>query len=124
VECIGGVERLSNVPILPCLFALLLSSSVLSAEPVALRYREGPLHGFLVLRTLEGTVIANGYLVQVPHGDRITSRLAFRFKDGSIDDETAVCSQRGAFRLISDHHIQKGPSFPQAIDMSLEPSTR
>lgn len=108
---------IKRVPILPCLFPLLLTSSVLSAEPVAVRYREGPLHGFLLLRTLEGTVIGNGDLVQVPHGDRITSRLVFRFKDGSIDDESAVYSQRGVFQLISDHHIQKGPSFPQAIDL-------
>ena len=114
---------IKRVPILPCLFPLLLTSSVLSAEPVAVRYREGPLHGFLILRTLEGTVIGNGDLVQVPHGDRITSRLVFRFKDGSIDDESAVYSQRGVFQLISDHHIQKGLSFPQAIDMSLETST-
>jgi len=96
---------------------------VLSAEPVAVRYREGTLHGFLVLRTLEGTVIASGDLVQVSHGDQITSRLVYHFKDGSIDDEAAVYSQRDVFRLINDHHIQKGPSFPQPVDMSLETSS-
>jgi hypothetical protein len=106
-----------------CFLALLFIGGTLSAEPVAVRYREGTLHGFLVLRTLEGAVIANGDQVQVLRGDQVTSRLVFRFKDGSIDDETAVYSQHGIFRLISYHHIQKGPSFPQSIDMSLETST-
>lgn len=96
---------------------------MLLAEPVAVRYREGTLHGFLVLRTLEGTVIASGDLVQVSDGDRITSHLLYQFKDGLIDDETSVYSQRDVFRLISDHHVQNGPSFPQPVDMSLETST-
>ncbi|HET9374567.1 MAG TPA: hypothetical protein VFO40_06315 [Chthoniobacterales bacterium] len=111
------------MPILRCFFALLFISSVLSAEPVAVRYREGTLHGFLVLRTLGGTVIGSADLVQASHGDQITSRLVYHFKDGSIDDETAVYSQRDVFRLINDHHIQKGPSFPQPVDMSLETSS-
>jgi hypothetical protein len=105
------------------LFALLLAFRVTLAEPVAVRHREGTLHGFLLVRTLEGTAIATGDLIQVPHGDRINSRAVFRFKDGSIDDETTVYSQNGVFRLISDHHIQKGPSFPTPIDMSIETST-
>ena len=35
----------------------------------------------------------------------------FRFKDGSLLDETAVFSQQGHFVLITDHLIQKGPAF-------------
>jgi hypothetical protein len=105
------------------LLALPLTCGVLSAEPVAVRHREGTVHGFLLVRTVEGTAIATGDLLQVPDGDRITSRLVFHFKDGSIDDETAVYSQRGVFRLISDHHVQKGSSFPNPIDMSIETST-
>src|SRR5260221_11580099 len=94
------------------LLLLLLTCRVMSAEPVAVRHREGTIHGFLLVRTLEGTAIATGDLVQVPHGDRINSRIVFRFKDGSIDDEATVYSQNGVFRLISDHHVQRGPSFP------------
>jgi hypothetical protein len=48
------------------------------------------------------------------------SRLLFRFKDGSVDDETMVFSQRGTFQLITDHHVQKGPSFPQPMDLSID----
>ena len=102
---------------------LLLTYCVASAEPVAVRYREGTLHGFLLVRTLEGTVIATGDLMQVPHGDRVNSHIVLHFKDGSIDDETTVYSQNGVFRLISDHHVQMGSSFPNPVDMSIETST-
>jgi hypothetical protein len=61
-----------------------------------------------------------GDLFQVVRGDQVTSRLLFRFKDGSVDDETAVFSQRGDFQLITDHHIQKGPSFPHPMDLSID----
>jgi hypothetical protein len=84
------------------------------------RHKEGTVHGFLALRSNEGRVIAVGDLLQVVSGDRVTSRLLFRFKDGSVDDETAVFSQRGNFQLITDHHIQKGPSYPQPMDLSID----
>jgi hypothetical protein len=89
-------------------------------ESIPVRHVEGTIHGFLVLRTQEGHAIASGDLTQVIRGEQITSRLIFRFKDGSVDDETAVFSQRGNFQLITDHHIQKGPSFPHAMDMSID----
>jgi hypothetical protein len=89
-------------------------------ESIPVRYKQGTVHGFLALRSKEGRVLAVGDLFQVIRGDRVTSRLLFRFKDGSVDDETAVFSQRGNFQLITDHHIQKGPSFPHPIDMSID----
>jgi hypothetical protein len=61
---------------------------VLPAAAVAVRYLEGLVHGFLVLRTLEGDILADSDLIQVAHGDRVTSRLVLHFKDGSIHDET------------------------------------
>jgi hypothetical protein len=84
---------------------------------------EGSGHGFLTLRTMEGKTLAVGDLTQVIRGDRVVSHLVFRFKDGSIDDETAVFSQRDNLRLISNRHIQKGPMFPNATDVSITPST-
>jgi hypothetical protein len=90
------------------------------AESVPARHMEGTVHGFLALRSKEGRVLAVGDLFQVVRGDRVTSRLLFRFKDGSVDEETAVFSQRGNFQLITDHHIQKGPSFPQPLDLSID----
>jgi hypothetical protein len=100
-----------------------LLTGALSAEPVAVRYVAGMVHGFLVLRTAEGETLATGDLVQLAHGDRITTKLVFRFKDGSIDDETTVYSQRGTFRLLKDHHVQKGPAFLHPMDLSIDTTT-
>ncbi len=88
--------------------ALLLALSA-GAEPVRVRHPEGIVHGFLALRTPDGTRIADGDLIQNVSGARVTSRLVFRFKDGSTHDEEAVFSQQQDFRLIRDHLVQKGP---------------
>lgn len=71
-----------------------------SAEPVRVRYTEGILHGFLELQTLDGKTIAYGEITQVVRESRVHSRLLFRFKDGSIYDDSTVFSQRGTFRLL------------------------
>ena len=97
-----------------------LWSAALIAEPVTVRHTEGIVHGFLTLRTLGGTLIANGDLIQAARGNRVTSRLVFHFKDGSIREETAIFSQRGSFRLLHDHLVQKGPSFPRSLDLSID----
>src|SRR3990170_1703391 len=97
---------------------MLLQPGPLAAEPVAVRFREGSVRGFLALRTLEGKILAAGDLTQTVRGNQVVSRLVFRFKDGSVDDETAVFSQERNFRLITNHHIQKGPSFPHPTDVS------
>jgi len=84
------------------------------------KHPEGTVRGFLVLRSLDGNDLADGDLVQTVSGDRVTSRVVFRFRDGSSHDETAVFSQRDQFALVSDHLIQKGPSFPHPIDSTIE----
>jgi hypothetical protein len=99
--------------------ALLLPGS-LPAEQVAVRQTEGLVHGFLALRKTAGMTLADGELLQVARGDQVTSRLVFHFKDGSLLDETAVFSQRGHFQLMSDHLVQKGPSFPQPLEMTID----
>jgi hypothetical protein len=95
-------------------------TAVVHAEPIPVRYPQGSGHGFLALRTLEGALIATGESTQTVRGDRVTSRLVFHFRDGSIDDDLTVFTQRGTFRLISDHHIQRGPSFPKPIDFLID----
>ena len=65
-----------------------------TAEPVTVRFTEGIMRGFPVLRSQSGEKLAQGELVQVPRGDVVESRLIFRFKDGSIYDERVVFSQR------------------------------
>jgi hypothetical protein len=89
----------------------MLPPTALTAEGVAVRYREGVSHGFLVLRTPDGKPIADGEPTQVSQGDHVTSHMWFKFKDGSSYDQTTVFSQRGSFRLLHDHVVQKGPAF-------------
>ena len=91
-----------------------------AAAQVKVRYTEGLVHGFLTLKTLDGTHLADGDLIQSASGTRVTSRLVFRFKDGSLQDETAIFSQRQSFRLLSDHLVQKGPAFPHPLDMTID----
>jgi hypothetical protein len=110
----------------PAIFLMIMTvllTGALSAEPVSVRYPQGELHGFLVLRTESGETLATGDLAQLSRGGQITTKLVFHFKDGSIDDETTVYSQRGMFRLIKNHHIQKGPSFPHPLDLSIDTAT-
>src|ERR1700737_2271577 len=104
--------------------AALAGPAMLPANPVAVRYAEGVVRGFLALRTLDGTLLANGDLIQVARGDRVTSQVAFHFKDGSLHDETVVFSQRNRFRLLSDHVVQKGPAFRQPLDMTINAESR
>ncbi len=114
--------RPGNV-VLVLICAAALESSYLKAQPVAVRQTEGTVHGFLTLSSLNGDVVAHGDLEQVSHGSRVTSRLVFHFKDGSVQDETTVFSQSGHFRLLSDHLIQKGASFKRQMDLSVNAST-
>jgi hypothetical protein len=101
----------------------LLWPGVLHAEQVAVRHTEGLVHGFLILRSTAGVALAEGELLQSASGDRVTSRLVFRFKDGSLLDETTVFSQRGHFQLISDRLVQKGPTFAEPLEMSIDCGT-
>jgi hypothetical protein len=117
---LGSLVR-THAPRIVAAFIWLIASGTLSrGEQVAVRHAEGLVHGFLTLRTLDGQLLADGDLLQNARGARVTSRLVFRFKDGSLHDETAVFSQRQQFRLVSDRLIQKGPAFPQPIDMTID----
>jgi hypothetical protein len=100
-----------------------LCSGQLLAEQVPVRYTEGLVHGFLVLRSQAGETLADGELRQTAHGNQVTTKLEFHFKDGSLHQETTVAYQGKTFQLISDHLIQKGPSFPHPIDVSITKSS-
>jgi hypothetical protein len=104
-----------------CAAVLAFAFSILaSAAPIPVRHPEGTLHGFLALTTEQGQVLADGDLIEIVRGDRVTTHLTFHFKDGSLDDETTVYTQRGVFRLISERHIQRGPYFPHPLDMTID----
>ena len=93
------------------------------AAPVAVRHPEGAAHGFLVIRDDQGKIIAAGDIIQVCHGTRVSAHLVFHFRDGSIDDERSVFTDDKNFHLISDRHIQKGPSFPHPTDIAIDAPT-
>lgn len=103
------------------LAALLLAVAVATAaaEPIPVRYAEGVTYGFLVLRSPAGDIIAEGDLLQVSRPEAIESRLVFRFRDGSLHDETAVFAQQSVFTLRSYKLLQRGPSFPEEVEVSL-----
>jgi hypothetical protein len=98
----------------------LLSASAAVADPVAVRFAEGIGRGFPVLRDANGRTIAHGDLMQVPRGDRIENRLTFRFRDGSFYDEQVVFSQRDVFTLLSYRIVQRGLSFPETVEASID----
>jgi hypothetical protein len=93
------------------------------AEVVPVRYPEGFSHGFLALKNPAGGTVASGDFISTTRGNRVTTHLVYRFKDGSIDDEVAVFSQRGHFQLISDHHVQKGPAFELPLETTIVVAT-
>jgi hypothetical protein len=68
-------------------------------------------------------LLADGDQTEVADGDNVTSRLTFHFLDGSIHDETTVYTQHGVFRILRDHLVQKGPSFKDPVDISIDGST-
>jgi hypothetical protein len=109
-----------------CLLALanlFLPPHPAAAAPVGVRFVEGSLHGFVVLRTLDNTLIASGDLIQMRRGAAIESRMVFHFKDGSLSDETTVFTQEKVFTLQSYRLVQRGPAFTDDTEISLERPT-
>ena len=98
----------------------LMSAASSAQQAVPVRHPEGLVHGFLVLSNLQGQRLADGDLIQHVQGDRVTTRLTFRFKDGSRHDETAVWTQRQHFKLLTYQLQQKGATFPQPLEMSID----
>jgi hypothetical protein len=103
--------------------SLILAPCHIKAAEVVVRHAEGVTHAFLLVSTLKKKTVGVGDLIQFTHGDQVTIELSLHFKDGSVHDETAVYSQRGVFRLLSDHLVQKGPTFPHPMDVSVEMKT-
>ncbi len=93
------------------------------AEPISVRHIQRPMHRFMVARSEDGKTIASGEFSQVVQGDEVTMRLTYRFMDGSIDDEITTYKQQGTFRLVRDHHIQKGPFFSKPVDFTVDATT-
>ena len=102
------------------LVTMLLDPRPLPAAPVPVRFAEGATHGFLLLRTVDGTLIASGDLLQISRGGEVESRMVFHFKDGSLFDEKVVFTQQRVFTLQSYRLVQRGPVFPEDTEIFLE----
>ena len=109
-------SRFRFVPLIILLVCFGQAATIV-ADQLDVRYMEGETHGFLVLRTMAGKRIADGDLKQWVKGERVNSQITFQFKDGSLYQDTSVFTQHGKFQLVTDHLVQKGPSFKEAMDM-------
>jgi hypothetical protein len=103
--------------------ALWVATTIMSpqggdAQTVTSRFPEGATRGFLVLRSTDDRAVAYGELVSLPKGDLVQSRLLWRFRDGSLQDETTVYAQRPELKLVSYKQIQRGPAFPADVEVS------
>jgi hypothetical protein len=111
-----------------CLAVIMVIAALVSvpvdAAPVPVRFPEGVTHGFLLVRSLVGEIIGHGELTQVVKEEGLVeSQMVFRFKDGSLHDEKVVFSQQRVFTMIRYHLVQRGPSFPDQIDVSIDRGT-
>lgn len=107
--------------ILPwCFFLALLAPFRLYAAPVPVRSAEGSVHGFLLLRGQNDSLLAQGDLIFHLDRDTIEKRMVFHFKDGSLFDETVTFTQQNVFAMQHYHLVQQGPAFPEDMDANLD----
>jgi hypothetical protein len=103
-----------------CAMTLCLAAA---AEPISVRHIQSPMHRLMIARSETGKIIASGEFSQVVQGDEVTMRLTYKFVDGSIDDEMTTYRQQGTFRLVRNHHIERGPFFVKPVDFTVEAAT-
>ena len=104
-------------------FCAITLGTAARAEPISVRHIQRPMHRFMVARSEAGKIIASDEFSQVVQRDEVTIRLTYRFVDGSVDDETTTYRQQGTFRLVLNHHIQKGLFFAKPVDFTIEAAT-
>jgi hypothetical protein len=90
---------------------------------VAVRSVEGVTRGLLTVQSTDGTLIGQGDLTQLVRGGRAESRMVLRLHDGSLYDEEVVFTQDRVFSLVRYKLTQRGPSFPESLQVSLDGKT-
>ena len=108
---------------LPLLVLLLFAATAAQAAPVTVRFSEGMVRGFLTLSDTNGARLASGDFLQTRNGEEVKCRTMLNFKDGSVHDESAVFTQQRVFMMQSYNLVQKGPSFRDDMEVSLERAT-
>src|ERR1700689_1145707 len=104
-------------------FLTITLATAASAEPISVKHIQLPRHEFMVVRSETGRIVARVEFTEDVQGDEVTMRLTYHFVDGSIDDETTTYRQQSTFRLVRNHHIQKGPFFVKPVDFTVEAAT-
>ena len=118
----GHREAIAGFAIVIAIAALM--STPAEAAPIEARFPEDETHGDLLVRSLAGETIGRGEMTQVIRdGDLVENRLVFLFKDGSLHDEKVIFSQLGVFMMVSYRLVQRGPSFPEQLDVSIDRGT-
>jgi hypothetical protein len=98
-----------------------LAARSAAAQNMVVRFPEGDSRGLATLSTPTGKVIASGDMRQlVRKNGEVESWLIFHFADGSIDSDHTFFTEKGRFRLVHDHHIQRGRSFPHPEDVVVD----
>jgi hypothetical protein len=115
---LGGSALAVRIALVAALIAAAMPVSI-AAQPITVRVPDGGVRGFLVLRSVDDDrPLAHGELQSIPRGNRMESRLTWRFRDGSFQDETTTYVERPALKLLSYKQIQRGPSFPEDVEAS------
>lgn len=120
IPAIKLIQSIALAFFFPAILPSLAVSNDAPPQAIPVQHLGGLVHGFLVLRSEQSEILANGESLQSNRGDRVTNRLILHFKDGSLHEETTVYSQRRTFRTISYHLIQKGPSFKHPMDVFID----
>lgn len=102
----------------PLLLGMALGTLV--AAPIPVRFAEGVTHGFLLLRSLDGALLATGDLLQIAHGAEVDKRMLFHFKDGSVLEESVTFTEQGVYAMRRYGLSQRGPTFTQDVEISLQ----
>ena len=87
--------------------------------PVTVRFSEGIVHGFLLLRNDAGAILARGDLRQTRQGDTVESRITFRFRDGSLIEESVAYTQQRVFTMRAYHLVLRGPVFEEDSEIRM-----
>jgi hypothetical protein len=118
--CASRIEPPTRSAAALVFLAGMLGAPLAAAEPIAVRFVEGVSHGFLTLRTADAAQIASGDLLQLARRGEIESRMVFRFRDGSVLDETVVFTQQRVFVMKTYRLSQRGPAFAEDTEITLE----
>jgi hypothetical protein len=105
--------------VLPGLFLALFTPHCAS-ESISVKNAQAAAHTFLLLRTQEGRAVAAGEMTQTIRAAMVTTRIKFRFDDGSRYEETTVFTQHGVFQVLSDHSLQTGPAFKDPMEVWID----